>query len=141
MFLTFRKHLTHFEEGSCKPDYARFIKLAGDCCRERQQSAELEELSILLLSPVPRRVLALVLHDGEEGVGVLVVQTVVVVSCRLAPGHNTEQAEGSQVNNFKKFMLYLDGDDNNTHIFEKMFFYFHVTRSKLIENCPKCCPN
>ena len=94
MFLTFRKHLTHFEEGSCKPDYARFIKLAGDGCRQRQQSAELEELSVLLLPPVAGGVLALVLHDGEErgavGVG---VETVVQLRVGRATGHNTTQAE------------------------------------------------
>ena len=87
------------------------VELAGDGGGQRQQSAQLEELPVLLPPPVPvdqsqlsellvstnhsspGRVLALVLHDGEEGVRVLVVQTVVVVTCRLAPGHNTQQAE------------------------------------------------
>ena len=94
MFLTFRKHLTHFEEGSCEADYARLVQLAGDGCRERQQPAELEEFSILLLPPVPGRVLALVLHHGEERLAVLVgVETVVQVRVLgRATGHNTTHA-------------------------------------------------
>ena len=92
--LTFRKDLTHFEEGSRQADYARFVQLAGDGCRERKEPAELEELSVLLLPPVTGSVLTLVLHHGEERGAVLVgVETVVQLRVLArAPGHNTTHA-------------------------------------------------
>ena len=96
--LTFRKDLSHFEEGSCESDYTRFIKLTCYCGRKGQQTAQLKELSILLLSPVPGRVLALVLHDREEVVLVGGESEVIVVSRRTLPaGHNTVSAEHSDL--------------------------------------------
>ena len=94
------------------------VELAGDGGGQGQQSAQLEELPVLLLPPVPvdqsqlsevlvstnhsspGRVLALVLHDGEAVRGdAAVVGVVVGVGARghghrrgRAGGHNTDHA-------------------------------------------------
>ena len=94
------------------------VELAGDGGGQGQQSAQLEELSVLLLPPVPvdqsqlsellvstnhsspGRVLALVLHDGEAVRGdAAVVGVVVGVGARghghrrgRGGGHNTDHA-------------------------------------------------
>ena len=137
---TLGEDLAHLQERGRQPDYARLnegvkiyiffsvnavggwvchlVELAGDGGGQRQQSAQLEELPVLLLPPVPVdqsqlsevlvstnhsspcRVLALVLHDGEAVRGdAAVVGVVVGVGARghghrrgRAGGHNTDHA-------------------------------------------------
>ena len=47
-------------------DGSFLVQLTGDGGREGEQLAELEELCVLLLAPIPRRVLALVLLGHRE---------------------------------------------------------------------------
>ena len=63
---TFREDLPHPEVAGGEPDDGGLVELAGDGGGQRQQLAQLEELGVLLLATVPRRVLALVLLGHRE---------------------------------------------------------------------------
>ena len=64
--LTFREDLSHPEVAGGEPDDGGLVQLAGDGGGQRQQLAQLEELGVLLLATVARRVLALVLLGHRE---------------------------------------------------------------------------
>ena len=58
--------MSHPEVAGGEPDDGGLVQLTGDGGREGEQLAELEELGVLLLAPIPRRVLALVLLGHRE---------------------------------------------------------------------------
>ena len=58
--------MSHPEVAGGEPDDGGLVQLTGDGGREGEQLAQLEELRVFLLAPIPRRVLALVLLGHRE---------------------------------------------------------------------------
>ena len=56
------EHLAHLEEGGGQADDARLVQLAGDGSGQRQQPAQLKELTVFLFPPISGRILTLVLE-------------------------------------------------------------------------------
>ena len=79
--------MTHSKVAGGQPDDRGLVELRRDGGRQRQKLPELEELRVLLLATVPRRVLALVLHLVAPGDHVIKITRAMSVAqamkCRL----------------------------------------------------------
>ena len=60
--VTFREECSHVEVAGSESDDGSLVELVGDCGRQRQESTQLHELGVFLLTTSARRRLALLLH-------------------------------------------------------------------------------
>lgn len=60
--LTVREDVSHFQVAGGQPDNRRFVQLAGDGRRQRQEFGQLLELGVLVLSTRPGRIPAPLSH-------------------------------------------------------------------------------
>jgi hypothetical protein len=61
--------MSHAKIGSGEPDDGCLVQLGGNCRGKRKQSGQILELEVLLLTSIPRCILALFLHIARVGTG------------------------------------------------------------------------